>query len=115
MFDQLTKRHSVGRPADRDIETPRQVIKGDRVKPDREAGPRTHSETQPWRVTWNQARALDAMVTYGNIHQAAIALGITEGSLYSRLAGAYPHIPGEHRLAKLIHWANARRIMEVAQ
>lgn len=112
MWEQLQKRHSVGRPVDRDIETPRQVV---RTRPEKEAGPRTHDEKQPWRVTWNQARALDAMVTYGTIHQAAIALGITEGSLYSRLSGAYPLIPGEHRLAKLINWANARRILEVAQ
>lgn len=107
MWDQLLKRHSIGRPQhDRDIETPTIVVKTAR-KP-RKIGPRTSDPALPFGVTATQAQGLDAMIQHGELVAAAQALGIHRDSLTDRLHIACKKIPGPHRLAKLIQWANAR-------
>jgi hypothetical protein len=107
MWDQLLKRHSVGRPQhDRDIETPTIVVKTAR-KP-RKIGPRTADPALPFGVTANQARGLDAIIQHGDVVAAADALGIHRQSLTDSVYLACKKIPGPHRLAKLIQWANAR-------
>lgn len=116
MWGQLLKPHRLPRHrSDRDIEQPAIIVKpAVQIVPKAEKGkllgPRTRDPSLPYGVTANQARALDAVVIHGDNKSASIVLGIHHATLQQSIRLACKRIPGPHRLAQLIAWANARQL-----